>query len=156
MSIIPSPTLRRHPGSTPTPSERPRAVAPARLGCAPGASRDVLADLRAFAAREQHRPQPQPRPWPGLMHAVGATHAVCLHADIVLDDLSDLAESWIDLLEPLVAAGVDHAVRMVLLPVAALLAEPLDGGAHSTWDHRPLGKPVGRELGTEDTPAVTR
>ena len=45
-----------------------------------------------------------------------------------------------------------HTVRMAVAPVVA----QLDNGAHSTWDHRPLGVAVGRELGTEDTSAVTR
>ena len=151
MSIIASPRHGTKPGLTPT--ERPRAVAPARLGGRPGVSREVLRDLNVAAQREQQSlaALPSPRPWTALLSACGATHAACVFADAILDDLSDLAESWIDLLEPHVAAGVDHAVRMLLLPVAALLAEPLDGGAYSTWDHREIGKPVGRELGTDDT-----
>lgn len=42
----------------PVPVERPRGIAPARLGCAPGTSRQVLDELMAAGAREQQRTTP--------------------------------------------------------------------------------------------------
>ena len=74
-------------------------------------------------------------------------------------DMTAVASSRATLAENLTAIAGEfgrlgrHAVRMAVAPVIA----QLDNSAHSTWDHRPLNTPVGRELGTDDTgTAVTR
>lgn len=126
MKILAPPTPQRH--YTPAVAERPRAVTPARLGGRPGVATEVMRDLHAFADREQQRPQPAVRPFPGLMAANGAAHAACLMADTILDDLSDLAEAIVDLLPHLTQAWGDHHDRMLLTPVVARAMELLTLG----------------------------
>ncbi len=124
MSIIPSPTLLRHRAPAPGP-ERPRGVQPARLGGRAGVSADVLRDLNAAAKLEEHRAREtrRPLPFPGLMAACGATHAACVLADTIIDDLSDLAENVVDLLPSLKSAYADHFTHLMLLPAVARLVE---------------------------------
>ena len=138
MKILAPPTPQRH--HTPAVAERPRAVAPARLGGRPGVSRSVLNDLRKAADRDAlaraYDPQGIP---PGFQRCV--------------IDLALFAASFTTVEENLAAinaalSGPDaHAARMAMLPFAERIAALLG----STWDHRPLGVAVGRELGTEET-----
>lgn len=107
--------------------ERPRGVQPAKLGGTAGVSRDVLRELNAAAKREQPRLTPPPmRPWPALMRDSGGTHAACILADTILDDISDLAEQVVDLLPSLESAFADSHDRMRLTPWVARLAALLD------------------------------
>lgn len=150
MKILAPPTPQRH--HTPAVAERPRAVAPARLGGRPSIAADVLRDLRNAAARELHRQtstalarayDPNGIP-PGFQRR---------HIDLAL-----FAASFTTVEENLAAinaalSGPDaHAARMAALPFAERIAALLG----TTYDHRPIGVAVGRELGTEDAPAVTR
>jgi hypothetical protein len=130
------------------PAERERGVQPARLGCKPGTSADVLRDLRAAADRDTARK--------ALTRAYDPTGIPpgCRRRVI---DLALFAASFTTVEENLAVinaalSGPDaHTARMLLLPHAARIAELLG----STWDHREIGVSVGRELGTEENAAVT-
>ena len=148
MKILAPPTPRRHPG--PAPTERPRGIQPARLGCAPGTSRGVLDTLMTAGTREADRRSGELMG--DLRASVAQERAIYVLTGYVLDDteaaLAGLAFQLATLIKA--GAGADHTVRMLLLPIAAQFAEQLPA-AHSTWDHRPLNVAVGRELPAEKT-----
>jgi len=151
VKILASPTSRRHPG--PAPTERPRGIQPARLGCAPGTSRGVLDTLMTAGTREADRRSGELMG--DLRASVAQERATYALTGYVLDDTEAALAGLAFHLTKLIKAGAaeDHATRMLLLPVRAQFAELLPA-AHSTWDHRPLGVTVGRELGDDEpTPA---
>jgi hypothetical protein len=148
VKILAPPTPRRYPG--PAPTERPRGIQPARLGCAPGTSRGVLDTLMTAGTREAYRRSGELMG--ELRASVAQERATYVLTGYVLDDTEAALAGLAFQLTTLIGAGAakDHAVRMLLLPVRARFAELLPTG-RSTYDHRPLGVTVGRELGTDDT-----
>lgn len=156
MSIIPSPTRQRHPGHAPTATERPRGVQPARLGCKPGTSADVLRDLRTAANRETARKADRALTAAYDPHGIPAgfqVQSIDIYTVRTVEELAEIEAADAaafaanlaavkTLLDAHPCPGSDHIVRMLLFPIAAML-----GDTHTAYDHRPIGVSVGRELG---------
>lgn len=155
MKILAPPMPRRHHAPPPV-LERPRAIEAARLGCAPGTSRHVLDTLMAAGTREAYRRSGELMG--DLRAAIAQERATYVLTGYVLDDteaaLAGLAFQLATLIKS--DAGADHAVRMLLMPVAARFAELLPAEETAMPDHQWFDEPTPEQLAAAAQRDATR
>ena len=137
MKILASPTRQRH-------HRKPDRTGPAAEFHADGGPTMSLSRIAALPEPEWARPayasrHGLPLGWLRTVDMV----AVASSRATVAENLAAIAEE--------VRGPAGTAARMLLTAHVARLAAELSAAATTAYDHRPLGKPVGRELGTEDT-----